>query len=170
MTQWPNDTRADLDRFYGPIQLDDSGLPTAAWQNANLTTIDPPWKMVASWDPDLELRRLRCHKKVAASLSKVLDAIWAHYGKDQAKIEAARMHLCGGVYNFRRARGLARLSTHSWGVAIDLDPANNPLGRKWKKNAGMMPEPVIAAFKAEGWTWGGDWSRGDAMHFQAADT
>ena len=57
---------------------------------------------------------------------------------------------------------------HSYGCAIDLDPANNPLGRAWRSDAGMIPRFVIEAFTAEEWTWGGRWARPDPQHFQAA--
>jgi hypothetical protein len=78
------------------------------------------------------------------------------------------MHLTGGVYNFRQISGSARLSLHSYGAAIDLDPAGNPLGRAWLADAGMMPLPVVAIFEAAEWKWGGRFkSRKDCMHFQA---
>jgi len=55
---------------------------------------------------------------------------------------------------------------HSWGCAIDLDPANNGLGDRTPKFA-RYPK-IIEAFKKEGWVWGGDWSNYDGMHFQMA--
>jgi hypothetical protein len=108
------------------------------------------------------------HRKCSDSLLRILGAIKDHYGS-QAAIDAARMHLFGGVYNFRLMRGGSSLSIHSWGAAIDLDPERNGLGVKYNAAKGMMPAPVIAAFEKEGWTWGGRWKRPDAMHFQAAD-
>ena len=78
------------------------------------------------------------------------------------------MHLCGGAFNFRLKRGGNSLSIHSWGAAIDLDPERNALGRRYRAGAGMMPMAVVEIFAAEGWVWGGPWSRPDAMHFQAA--
>jgi hypothetical protein len=55
---------------------------------------------------------------------------------------------------------------HSYGAAVDFDPDRNGLG---DPTPAMDPR-VVAAFKAEGWTWGGDWSprNRDGMHFQAA--
>lgn len=77
------------------------------------------------------------------------------------------MDLFGGCYNYRRVSGRSQLSVHSWGAAIDLDPVNNPLGKKWRPDSGMMPEQVVAIFRAEGWRWGGDFTRPDCMHFEA---
>jgi hypothetical protein len=31
-----------------------------------------------------------------------------------------------------------------------------------------MPDAVVKLFAAEGWVWGGPWSKPDGMHFQAA--
>lgn len=152
------------------------GLADPRWEAANLVSIPVPYRMVLAWDPSRELRSIRCHKRVAPSLARILQSIKDHY-KTQQAIEAARMHLFGGCYMFRPMRGLAQLSIHSYGAAIDLDPANNPLGKPWRPNAGMMPEAVIKIFQAEGWVWGDDWdtdsrtddtTRHDAMHFQAA--
>jgi hypothetical protein len=123
--------------------------------------------MVAAWAPSQRISKIRVHKKCADSLTRVLQAILDRYGS-QAAVERARMHLYGGCYNFRLMRGGSKLSIHSWGAAIDLDPERNGLGVTWRDNAGMMPMPVVEAFAAEDWVWGGLWKRGDAMHFQAA--
>ena len=49
-------------------------------------------------------------------------------------------------------------------VACDIDPEHEPLNRK---HISHMPQVVIAAFKAEGAVWGGDFRcRQDPMHFQ----
>ena len=79
------------------------------------------------------------------------------------------MHLYGGCYNFRLIKNSNRLSCHAWGAAIDLDPEKNPLGVKYDESKGMMPRAVINIFEAEGWKWGGRFTkRPDCMHFQAA--
>jgi hypothetical protein len=53
------------------------------------------------------------------------------------------------------------ISHHSWGVAIDLNVADNPFGR----TPHMNPR-VVAAFEHWGFTWGGRWLRPDGMHFE----
>ena len=73
-------------------------------------------------------------------------------------------------------------SQHAYGLAIDVDPFQNP----YHKGDLVVPEraswyldrsraapgvitpsgPVVAAFKAAGWGWGGDWhSLKDFQHF-----
>jgi hypothetical protein len=165
---FPADKYQALIAFYGDPDANNDAVADTAWESANLIAVDCPWTLKLAWDLSKSTRKMRVHKKCAESLSGVLGVIWTHYGRSQANIEAARMHLYGGGYMFRRARGLSRLSTHAFGAAIDLDPSNNGLGKAWKANSGMMPQPVIDAFQQAGWTWGGKWSRPDAMHFQAA--
>lgn len=158
----------DVPAFYGKHQLDAHGVPTEKWEDAFLTSITPPYQMRLAWDTDQVARKIRCHKQVARDLSNILEKIWDAYDRDLEKIKAARMDLYGGCYNYRPMRGLATLSMHSWGVAIDLDPDRNALGVKWEDGKGMMPTNVIDIFQDSGWTWGGGFKRPDAMHFQAA--
>jgi hypothetical protein len=70
----------------------------------------------------------------------------------------------GGTYNFRPIRGGRALSTHAYGIAIDIDPASNGLG----DTTPAMPAWVVQAFERRGWVWGGRFSRVDGMHFQRA--
>lgn len=164
---WPEDTREALDAFYSRHKLDVTGRPTTAWETANLTRITVPYPLTLSWDLSKQVTRVMCHKKVADSMLRIFTNILSHYGSID-EVKKARMHLFGGCYNFRAIKGSSRLSTHSWGAGIDIDPEKNPLGRKYDPSRGMMPEAVIKLFEAEGWAWGGRWTkRPDCMHFQA---
>jgi len=86
-----------------------------------------------------------------------------------------------GGYNWREIRGTSRISMHSFGLAIDIQPRR--LGSKaiywqWEaeRNPRWMlvsqnsrwapPEAVIKAFEAEGFIWGGKWDLYDQMHFE----
>ena len=63
------------------------------------------------------------------------------------------------------------LSMHSFGTAIDVNPAVNGLyymhdGRN-PQSPYYLPDEVIDIFKKYGWVWGGDWDEYvDTMHFQ----
>ncbi len=73
-----------------------------------------------------------------------------------------------------------RLSMHALGLAVDINPRQNPYTRGdliLPPNASYKPSvpgtlapdsPVVQAFKKLGWEWGGDWTQGpvDFMHFQ----
>jgi len=82
----------------------------------------------------------------------------------------------------RRARGQSRWSAHAYGLAIDLDPFQNPyqhddlvlpelasayLDRSRVRPGMVLPGSVaVRAFAAVGWTWGGRWQASrDPMHF-----
>ena len=165
MSAWPK--QSAMSAFYGNPDTNSDGRPDAAWESANLVRITPPYRLVLAWDPKRAVSTVLVHRKCSDSLLRVLTAIKAHYG-NQAAIDAARMHLFGGVYNFRLMRGGSSLSIHSWGAAIDLDPERNGLGVKRVEGKGQMPMEVVRMFEAEGWVWGGRWRRPDQMHFQAA--
>jgi hypothetical protein len=165
---WPRDNREELEVFYGRHRLGVDGRPTAAWERDSLMRITLPYPMTLSWDLSVDIRKATCHKKVAESLTNILEQLLDHYGSIQ-EIKRARMHLFGGCYNFRRVSGSNRLSIHAWGAGIDLDPQKNPLGKPYDESAGMMPKAVVRIFESEGWKWGGRFrSRPDCMHFQAA--
>lgn len=76
-----------------------------------------------------------------------------------------------GCYNLRLIRGFVAArddrsdsmpwSTHSWGVAIDLNAKTNQLGMEPQIN-----RTIVRLFKERGWVWGGDFTRKDGMHFQ----
>jgi hypothetical protein len=83
------------------------------------------------------------------------------------------------MFNYRKIAGKNKLSNHSYGVAIDINPFQNPAvyksgkvspkGAKYDKTAkGTLLEssPVTQYFKSRGWRWGGDWnSLKDWQHF-----
>lgn len=163
---WPKPDLASMNAYYGNPDRNRDGTADRDWEDANLTRLVPPYRMVLAWDTARELSAIRVHKKVAPSLESILERILEHYGS-QAAVEQARLHLFGGAYNFRLKRGGSTLSNHSWGSAIDLDPERNAFGRRWKPGAGMMPEAVVELFKSEGWRWGGPFPKADAMHFEA---
>jgi hypothetical protein len=163
----PADNRVEMDAFYSKHILNQQGKPTAAWESENLTLIRPAYPLTLSFEPHAVVTKLRCHKKVADSLLRVFERILAHFGSVE-EVKQARLHLFGGCFNFRAIKGSTRLSTHSWGAGLDLDPERNGLGMKHDEAKGMMPLAVVAIFEEEGWKWGGRFlSRPDCMHFQA---
>jgi hypothetical protein len=55
------------------------------------------------------------------------------------------------------------LSMHAWGLAIDFNARDNPLGA-----TPVMDPRVVEVFERWGFDWGGRWSRPDGMHFELA--
>lgn len=153
-TFWPKETTETLMRYYGKV-------------GENQVKIDTPYRMVLAWDTDTVLRQITCHKKVAESLYKVLETVTEYYTEDE--IVKHGFHLFGGMLNVRKIRGGNRWSTHSWGIAIDIDPARNGLHAKWHQAYLGKPEceAFVECFKDEGWYSLGLEKDYDAMHFQA---
>jgi hypothetical protein len=69
-----------------------------------------------------------------------------------------------GCFMLRMVRGTTdALSTHGYGLAIDLNAAENGLGKEPKLSA-----EFVKCFKDAGFQWGGDFSRKDGMHVSFA--
>lgn len=67
----------------------------------------------------------------------------------------------GGCWNPRVVRFGSSLSAHSWGAAVDINVAVNPLG------AAPVQDPrLVAIMERHGFAWGGRWLRPDGAHFQ----
>lgn len=148
---WPRDTQADLIAFYG-----DPARDAVAPQ---LVKVMPPFRM--TYDGKA-LSHLMFHRLAAPALERALQRVWDYYGRDQAKVDALGISKTAGTYNKRFISGTTRWSNHAFGAAIDINAAENGFNM-----VGNIPIPMVAAFKAEGARWGGDYKgRTDPMHFE----
>jgi hypothetical protein len=106
-------------------------------------------------------------------------------GDDDASMAANNT----SAFNCRFVAGTTALSAHALGIAIDINPEQNPFvkgavtappkgkafDRPSKRQSAqrrgqpgiIMPgDVVVKAFKRQGWKWGGDWSsKKDYQHF-----
>lgn len=131
------------------------GSPGSPLCMAGRVVLPAPLRL--SWKPEEAVRFVSCHKLVEAVFQSVFDQIYAR--KYWELLEDY-----GGIYNFRPIKGSAKLSTHSWGIAVDLNTVANPLGAK-----PVMDPHIIAVFADHGFHWGGNWRRRrDGAHFQYA--
>jgi hypothetical protein len=105
----------------------------------------------------------------------------AYGGSDFDSIEADNT----SAFNCRRATGSGNWSLHAYGLAIDVNPIENPYvegGRVYhdasrryvdrsKRLKGMIHagDAVVRAFAAIGWGWGGAWTGTvrDYQHFSS---
>lgn len=88
-------------------------------------------------------------------------------------------------FNYRVIAGTDRLSEHAEGIALDINPLQNPFvgkdGTRSPCGAVYDPSvpgtitkngPVVALFRARGWEWGGGWFKmygiRDYQHFEKA--
>ena len=164
--RWP--AQADCDTFYGNPRRP-SGAPGASgvWENANLVSFIPPWRMIDE-DTRKPVTAITIHRKCLDSIGRVFARTWDFYGREQEAIEANHLHLFSGSYVFRNIRERDTLSMHSYGCAIDIAAGLNELGEPYDPKNGL-PMAFVKLFEEENWTWGGRWTgRPDAMHFQAA--
>ena len=136
-------------------------------------------------------------KAVAATVTKIFDEIYRtdfrifsirpvddFEGDDQASMAANN----SSAFNCRAMTGGTGLSAHAQGLAIDINPVQNPYVKGAKtepasatgldqpaeraaaKDIGLIrPDgPVVAIFKKHGWKWGGAWtSLKDYQHFSS---
>lgn len=101
--------------------------------------------------------------------------------------EASMADNNSSCFNFRKIAGSSKVSMHSYGLAIDINPVQNPAivlneeegsvsirpkeGMKYLNRTNNRPgmvEPVIEIFKTHGFdVWGGNWNTPiDYQHFQ----
>ena len=133
----------------------------------HMVQVNLPYTM---WMDDIRITKTWMNKICADSLLRVLTYVWDENGRDYDKIKSQQLHIFSGAWNIRNMRGGSALSTHAYGVAIDIAAPYNALGKKpgYNKHSFTEKSLIVKAFQEEGWVWGGPWSRPDGMHFQAA--
>ncbi len=76
----------------------------------------------------------------------------------------------GGTFNWRTIKDTDRLSSHSFGIAIDINVAKSDYW-KWSKEdtikyRNRIPYRIVKIFEKHGFIWGGKWYHYDTMHFE----
>lgn len=107
-------------------------------------------------------------------LAKVIPIVY--YGWDDEK--SMEDNNTSG-FNYRFIAGTKKLSNHSYGTAIDINPLLNPYIRKdLHQPEGSVYDPsrpgtitknsfLVKEFRKFGWEWGGNWKdRKDYQHFE----
>lgn len=136
--------------------LRDDGSIDPRWEAERMVRAELPFAIPLAWDTSKKVRAIRCHKLIAPLLETVFRQI------ADAELERS-IKTYGGGYVFRPKRGAVKPSTHSWGIAIDLNPNTNAMG----SNGDMDPQ-LVDLFERHGFVWGGRWAgrNKDPMHFQ----
>lgn len=112
--------------------------------------------------------RVTDKRNVACQLAAVLKTL-ASARQDYSAV----FSMSGGGYNWRTISQTGRLSPHSFGIAVDVNPK---LGQYWKWTGApqgdvgpynnRVPSEVVMAFERYGFIWGGKWHHFDGMHFE----
>lgn len=128
----------------------------AKWEAQFLAPAKLPQPIPLTFNMAVSARSLRCHKL----LVPLYEAVFADI---MAKGLWGSIKSTGGGYNWRMKRGQAKPSTHTWGIAFDLNDKTNAMG-----TAGDMDPKLVELLEGYGFTWGGRWSGNnkDPMHFQ----
>lgn len=93
-----------------------------------------------------------------------LHPLWAALQNIIAKGLTKELKTWDGAYVIRPQRGsLTSISMHSWGLAFDVNAAENVFGKKPK-----MSEAFVLCWLNAGFNWGGSFKapRTDGMHFE----
>lgn len=152
---WPR--QAAVEAFYG-----------APGDGQKQVMLELPYPMRLAWDKRKVVNRFSVHHKVVESAGRAFARIAEEYGP--AERAALGIDLFGGCLNVRKMRGGNSWSMHSWGIAIDFDPARNQLN--WGSAKARLALPDAERFwriwEAEGWLSLGRSRNYDWMHVQAA--
>ena len=191
-------TAASNERFGSSIQGIDASRIAASWRpGCPVAPSDLRLVTVRHWGFDGRARdgELVVHARDADVLVAVFERLFVErfaieqirlvddFGGDDNRSMAANNT---SAFNCRRATGSSRWSEHAFGRAVDINPVQNPFvtasgavlppngtphSRRDAATPGLITSdgPVVAAFRAVGWGWGGDWSPGkDYQHFSAS--
>lgn len=126
------------------------------WAARNLVLVSFPSPLTLSFDRSKVATRCLVHRLVRDRFEAVFTAL------DRADLWKP-LETFGGTYAHRPIVGSSRLSTHAFGIAIDIDVLRNPFG-----SPPTLSPHVVEIFRAEGFKWGGEFRRPDGMHFQFA--
>lgn len=120
-----------------------------------IVELDLPFPLFYAGKP---VHRSRCHVKAKDHFLKALNGVLAADLTDVVRNY-------GGITSIPprvKRTNSSDLSTHSWGIAIDIEPQAYPLG-----SLKRLPDEVVRIFRDAGFFYGGDFKKTkDPMHFQ----
>lgn len=154
----PNNYQELIKEFGDPTEyMTEDGRVKPEWEYAHMGFAKLPMPVFLAWNPQKTVDRIYCHRKMIPIFEDVFYKV--HSSGLWSKVQNY-----GGCYNWRLKRTAQKLSTHCWGISVDLNPQTNQLGA-W----GDQDPQVVEIFKDAGFIWGGDWKPKyacDPMHFQ----
>ena len=151
-------TQLEIKRRFGEFSVTDGSdgalVPDSAWMSQWIRT-----------ETITQLGPVECNKAILPDLKAAMQELTAR--KLGKLVNTADFQYEGGCFNPRIARFSdgGSVSSHSWGIAVDINVDKNPLGGK------PHQDPRLVAIMAEhGFTWGGHWLRPDGAHFEWVGT
>lgn len=180
---------AVFERMQGKSYPANAIIPREDLRYLEMLYVDPKGKVCAG--------EMVCSERVADHLLDIFRTLFEmrypiermvlidDYDADDQKSMMANNTSC---FNYRNIAGTSRLSNHSFGTAVDINPLYNPwvkkradgslavdpeAGRPYADRSKNFPmkisagDPLVKLFKQHGFEWGGDWtSIKDYQHFE----
>lgn len=162
-------------RYLSPIKLDyvpkytelndhygkcngETGDTDPDWKDKNIVIGFLPFPLRMSWKVDGIVTKIALHRKVIDSFLDAMQEIKNYKGVSY--LMANGYDIFGGGFCNRIMRGSnQKVSTHAWGIAVDLNPQLAPYGEK----VNNQPAFIVEAFEKRGWVW----RKADYMHVMA---
>lgn len=182
---------------YGPIpdHIVERIMGVSYVENEHITIEDLAYIQISHWgfDEEVHIGELIVNAHVAEEVVEIFRELFAakypiekmklidEYGADD---NLSMMDNNSSAFCYREVAGSkGKLSKHSYGLAIDINPVQNPyikeniilpsIGEEYlhreEFRTGMIVEGDICydAFTSRGWTWGGNWNTlKDYQHFE----
>lgn len=156
----PRETDAEMTAFYGAPSKSPGYLDWFSFPDEETRLYNRIGTRLQDRAGDERLDH-KCHKLLVGRLTAALAEIYVRLG--QTEFRRQGWHVYGGCHNYRKKTGGRSLSTHSWGVAVDVNPGENPYqGSKPTFSDEAINTMERWGFLSGGRAWGRDW-----MHFQA---
>ena len=158
-------------------------IPNSILKQINLVDVE-----YYSFDEKLHRGQILINKKAAKDIAEIFEFIKSSrfpiakvipavkYNWDD---EASMIDNNTTAFNYRKVKGSEVLSAHSYGLAIDINPVQNPhvkgkviqpLKAKYDvktKGTILRDSKLVEEFVKRGWQWGGRWrSSKDYQHFE----
>src|SRR5689334_807664 len=105
-----NELIATFGNIVAYIREDPTHRP--AWAIEQLVTTELPVPLALSWDRSRQVGRITCHRLLQPTFEAAFQAV------DKAGLRS-KLSSFGGCFAFRPQRTGTKLSTHSWGIAVD---------------------------------------------------
>jgi hypothetical protein len=116
----------------------DDGTADPKWEQRFMARAALPFAIPLDWDTSKSASGIRCHRLIVP----LVEAVFAEIVRSGLQ---KSVKTYGGGYTWRMKRGQAKPSTHSWGIAIDLNARTNAMG-----SAGDMDPALVALFERHG--------------------
>lgn len=156
----PEETNAAMTAVYGEPSPSPTYLDWFSFPDKGTRLYSRSGTLLSNLSGDERLDH-KCHRLLIGRLTAALAEIYVTLG--EAEFRRQGWHVYGGCHNYRDKRGGSTLSTHAWGVAIDMNPNENTL----KSSKTTFSDVAIDIMERWGFLSGGRaWNR-DYMHFQA---